>query len=208
MSNTLTKSIIARVPCGIVVTNHHSFKKKSIDVQINNFTDSIPRRDTIRYDLRNYFSEKLYLLNCQRYIELNPVRASMVEEPTLYRWSSYCFNGLFDANQYVSPHPVYLSLGKDSKSRQAAYRDLFQSELDNDVINDIRQALTQNQPLGNSRFYTKIEAMTGQRREPKPRCRQKNQKITNMKRTSIKENCHYDVWCWQNKSSLAFPNLL
>jgi putative transposase len=63
------------------------------------------------------------------------------------------------ANQYVSPHPVYLSLGKDSKSRQAAYRGLFQSELDFDAINDIRQALTQNQPLGNSRFYTKIETI-------------------------------------------------
>ena len=63
------------------------------------------------------------------------------------------------ANQYVSPHPVYLSLGKDSKSRQATYRGLFQSELDFDAINDIRQALTQNQPLGNSRFYTKIETI-------------------------------------------------
>jgi putative transposase len=44
---------------------------------------------------------------------------------------------------------IHLSLGKDSKSRQAAYRGLFQSELDFDVINDIRQAITQNQPLGN-----------------------------------------------------------
>ncbi len=35
-------------------------------------------------------------------------------------------------------------LGKDSKSRQTAYRGLFQSELDFDVINDIRQALTHN----------------------------------------------------------------
>jgi putative transposase len=48
--------------------------------------------------------------------------------------------------------------------------------LDNDVINDIRQAITQNQPLGNSRFYTKIEAMVGLRREPKSRGRPKKQK--------------------------------
>jgi len=41
---------------------------------------------------------------------------------------------------------------------------LFQCELDFDVINNIRQVLTQNQPLGNSRFYTKIETMMG--REP------------------------------------------
>jgi len=71
-------------------------------------------------------------------------------DPTLLGWSRYCFNGLEKVNQYVSPHPVYLSLGKNSKSRQATYRGLFQCELDFDVIND--QAITQNQPLGNSRF--------------------------------------------------------
>jgi len=30
-----------------------------------------------------------YLLLCQRYIELNPVRAAMVADPADYRWSSY-----------------------------------------------------------------------------------------------------------------------
>src|SRR4051812_23176241 len=30
-----------------------------------------------------------YLLACQRYIELNPVRAGMVRHPRDYRWSSY-----------------------------------------------------------------------------------------------------------------------
>ena len=38
-------------------------------------------------------------------------------------------------------------------------------------IDAIRLALNQNQPLGNSRFYAKIETMTGQRREAKPRGR-------------------------------------
>jgi hypothetical protein len=30
-----------------------------------------------------------YFLLCQRYIELNPVRAGMVDDPATYRWSSY-----------------------------------------------------------------------------------------------------------------------
>ena len=30
-----------------------------------------------------------YLLTCMRYIELNPVRAAMVEDPAHYRWTSY-----------------------------------------------------------------------------------------------------------------------
>ncbi len=35
-----------------------------------------------------------YLLACQRYIELNPVRASMVPAPGAYPWSSYRANAL------------------------------------------------------------------------------------------------------------------
>ncbi|RKZ42708.1 MAG: transposase [Gammaproteobacteria bacterium] len=121
--------------------------------------------------------EETYLLACQRYIELNPVRASMVKEPALYRWSSYRFNALGKANQYVSPHSVYLSLGKNSKSRQIAYRSLFQSELDTNAFSDIRLAITQSQPLGNSHFYAKLETMMmGQLCSPKPRGRPKKQK--------------------------------
>ncbi|EDN69229.1 hypothetical protein BGP_6013 [Beggiatoa sp. PS] len=46
--------------------------------------------------------------------------------------------------------------------------------------------------------------MVGLRREPKPRGRRpKSKKMTNLKRTSIKENCRYDVWGRQNNSSLA-----
>jgi len=33
-----------------------------------------------------------YALTCYRYIELNPVRASMVQHPAEYRWSSYRAN--------------------------------------------------------------------------------------------------------------------
>ena len=112
-----------------------------------------------------------YLINCQRYIELNPVRANMVDDPAHYPWSSYRHNALGEPNQYLSPHPLYCALGKDEHARQEVYRSLFRTELDDEAVSDIRLALCQNQPLGNSRFYEKVEAMTGQRREPKPRGR-------------------------------------
>jgi putative transposase len=95
----------------------------------------------------------------------------MVDDPTHYRWTSYRYNTLGKANPYLSPHPLYLALGKDDKTRRATYRRLFRAELGVEAISDIRLALQQNQPLGTSRFYAKIEAMTGQRREPKPRGR-------------------------------------
>ena len=99
----------------------------------------------------------------------------MVDDPAHYRWTSYRHNVLGQANSYLSPHSLYLSLEKGDKTRQAAYRRLFRSELDKEAIDDIRQALNQNQSLGDSRFYANIEAMTGQRREPKPRGRPSKQ---------------------------------
>jgi putative transposase len=112
-----------------------------------------------------------YLLLCQRYIELNPVRAAMVDDPAHYRWSSYRANGLGQADSLLTPHPVYSALGGTEPQRLAAYRALFRPELDDDAISDIRMALDQGQALGDSRFLADIERATGERREARPRGR-------------------------------------
>jgi len=112
-----------------------------------------------------------YLLTCQRYIELNPVRAGMVDDPAHYRWTSYRANALGRADELITPHPVYLALGQEARPRQAAYRALLRGELDAEVISDIRLALNQNQPLGNARFLNRIAKAAGERREARPRGR-------------------------------------
>ena len=112
-----------------------------------------------------------YLLTCQRYIELNPVRAAMVDDPAHYRWTSYRSNGLGQPDARLTPHSLYLALGRSDHDRQATYRSLFRAHLDRAAIDDIRLALNQSQPLGNARFYAKIERMTGERREARPRGR-------------------------------------
>ena len=56
-----------------------------------------------------------YLLACQRYIELNPVRAAMVAHPAEYRWSSYRANAQGEADRLLQPHEVYRALGTDVK---------------------------------------------------------------------------------------------
>lgn len=112
-----------------------------------------------------------YLLLCQRYIELNPVRAAMVDDPAHYRWSSYRSNGLGQPDALLSPHETYLALEQDAASRLPAYRALFRAQLDDEAIGDIRLALDQGQPLGDSRFLAGIEQATGQRREARQRGR-------------------------------------
>jgi len=105
-----------------------------------------------------------YLLLCQRYIELNPVRAGMVNDPAQYRWSSYQHHALGQTDQRLQHHPLYLALGKNEEIRNAAYRDLFRYELDEAAISDLRLALAQGQPLGSERFKDEMSAATGVRR--------------------------------------------
>jgi putative transposase len=112
-----------------------------------------------------------YLLTCQRYIEMNPVRACMVKDPADYRWTSYRANAHGEHNSLLTPHPLYHALGQSDQERQAAYRALFGVALGRAALEDIRLALDQCQPLGNARFLANIEAVTGTRREAKPRGR-------------------------------------
>ncbi len=112
-----------------------------------------------------------YLLACQRYIELNPVRAGIVSDPALYRWTSYRTNAFGRDNVTVTAHAAYLALGASANERQSAYRALCRDGVDHELLDDIRPALNQNQPLGNQRFRTEIEGVTGTKCEPRLRGR-------------------------------------
>ena len=69
----------------------------------------------------------LYLLRCHRYIELNPVRAGMVEFPGDYRWSSFSANAMGKHDHLITPHPAYLALANDVAVRRAAYLEMFRN---------------------------------------------------------------------------------
>jgi putative transposase len=60
-----------------------------------------------------------YLLACQRYIELNPVRAGLVRTPSDYPWSSYQANALGVQDPVVVAHPLYASFANADADRQA-----------------------------------------------------------------------------------------
>ena len=63
-----------------------------------------------------------HLLACCRYIELNPVRAGIVEKSEDYRWSSYRHKAGFSDGGIVDLHPGYLSMGEAVLERQKNYR--------------------------------------------------------------------------------------
>jgi putative transposase len=115
-----------------------------------------------------------YLLACQRYIELNPVRAGMVTDPADYSWSSYRAHALGCHVKMWSPHNEYLALGTSKLARSAAYQALFRNKFDQDLVDNIRHAANFGLALGNDKFKAEVERLTGQRqyhlrRGPKPK---------------------------------------
>lgn len=62
-----------------------------------------------------------YLMECGRYIERNPVRAGMVENPSAYYWSSYNFYAKGKPDDIITPDPSYEALSHVDSERMARY---------------------------------------------------------------------------------------
>ncbi len=106
-----------------------------------------------------------YVLACYRYIELNPVRAEMVDHPARYPWSSYGANTGMRDDVLISPHAEFLALGSDEMKRYSAYRQMFGQALDPSVVGAIREATNGGYPLGSESFTRSIAAPSGRRLE-------------------------------------------
>jgi putative transposase len=63
-----------------------------------------------------------YALTVCRYIELNPVRATIAALPEEYRWSSAHTHLGKARDPLITPHPVYQALGATAGKQAIAYR--------------------------------------------------------------------------------------
>ena len=62
-----------------------------------------------------------YLLACCRYVELNPLRSGMVEDPSQYFWSSCPAKTGIREQSWLDFDPFYMSLGNTSDERAKKY---------------------------------------------------------------------------------------
>jgi len=74
-------------------------------------------------------TEDIYLIQCGKYIELNPVRASIVEKPEDYRWSSYNFYFKGTRTKLITKDILFNSLGNTMQERQTAYTKMIVSDI-------------------------------------------------------------------------------
>src|SRR3989338_4185088 len=74
-------------------------------------------------------SKDTYLLACGSYVELNPVRAKIVEDPKGYKWSSYNTYAYGKKDPLTDEHPIYKELSKNETERKKKYREFVKGML-------------------------------------------------------------------------------
>jgi putative transposase len=67
--------------------------------------------------------EGIYLLECGRYVELNPVRAGKIRYPQEYKWSSYRAYVADYLDEIVDLSPEYKELSEKKEKRRRIYRE-------------------------------------------------------------------------------------
>lgn len=101
-----------------------------------------------------------YLLKVYRYIELNPVRAAMVDSAEAYRWSSARGNLGLRVDPLLSPHPVLLAFESDVANSRVYDQWLEQGTSEAD-LKAVRAYLQQEKALGSRRFQAMVERTLG-----------------------------------------------
>jgi putative transposase len=105
--------------------------------------------------------DALYFLVCQRYIELNPVRAGLSSHPADYDWSSYRTNAFGQRSSFLVPHQNYLQLADTSNERQTSYRHLFEEAIAATMIDQVRAATNSTMFFGSVGFAQRMAAILG-----------------------------------------------
>lgn len=108
-----------------------------------------------------------YFLVCHQYVESNPVRAGMVDDPVAFPWSSYRFNARGGADDLVTPHSLYMELAATERERRMRYTALFDHAIDPVVLAAIRFAAGKGWALGGEDFCAKLEALCGRPAAPR-----------------------------------------
>ena len=96
-----------------------------------------------------------YLLNCMAYIELNPVRAGMVERAGDHVWSSARHHLGEWTDPRLGSHPLFLGLGADVGARAAAWRGILDSVLEPAVSRDLQEQL-RRPACGSPQFLAEV----------------------------------------------------
>ena len=104
-----------------------------------------------------------YLMPCMAYIDLNPVRAALVTEPTDYPWSSHGHYAGLRADKLITPHPLFWALGNTPFGREAAYAEMVRKGVSAALQAELTGAALSGWALGGEDFVADLQKRTERR---------------------------------------------
>jgi putative transposase len=104
-----------------------------------------------------------YLLACMVYIDLNPVRAGMVETPAAYQWSSHAHYAGSRVDRLITPHPLWWELGNTPFAREAAYAELVRNGLGTQQERALTDSALRGWALGEPDYVADLQRRTERR---------------------------------------------
>lgn len=117
-----------------------------------------------------------YLMACMVYLDLNPVRAGMVQMPQEHPWSSHRHYIGQVVDRRLTPHALYWELGNTPFAREAAYAEMVHTGLSAQQQAALTAATLQGWALGDGGFVAKLQNSTKRRvTQDKPGRPQKQQ---------------------------------
>ena len=176
----------SRIYAYCLMNNHvHLIVEPSTEDGLGNMMQSVGRK-YVQYINRAYkrtgtlwegrfksslISKDEYLLTCSKYIELNPVRAKIADNPQEYYWSSFGAKISGKKDGLLDEDPLYKSLGDTADQRRQNYNRMFVDVISNDKLDMVRLATQKGGVIGNSGFIAKISSLSGKRMVLKARGR-------------------------------------
>jgi putative transposase len=85
--------------------------------------------------------DESYWFTCMRYIELNPLRAGLVEKPEGYRWSSYRAHAMGVTDLVLTDHHLYTRLGETRDARCRSWRAICAVPIPETELAEIRGSI-------------------------------------------------------------------
>jgi putative transposase len=111
----------------------------------------------------NLIQAERYLLACMVYMDLNPVRAGMVQDPAEYRWSSHSHYIGKQADKLVTPHPLYWELGNTPFAREEAYGSLVRAGIAPEQQRALTDSALRGWALGEPEYVADLQRRTERR---------------------------------------------
>ena len=100
-----------------------------------------------------------YLFALYKYIEMNPVKANMVDDIADYQWSSYHHNALGETDTLITEHELYKELGDSLERRSQCYKELFDELEISKQQDQITRATLKGEVYGGDGFHRQISQL-------------------------------------------------